>query len=81
MSNPLVRNKLWAIMAPLLPPEPPKSKGGRPRCISDRAALTRQLVLLGTLTGFSLPRYLNSFVVLDVHEVRDNPDEFALLGL
>jgi hypothetical protein len=30
---------LWARIAPLLPPEPPKPKGGRPRA-SDRAALT-----------------------------------------
>src|SRR5687768_9764394 len=39
MSTPLVSDELWAIVAPLLPPEPPKPKGGRPR-VSDRAALT-----------------------------------------
>ncbi|PSP18181.1 MAG: hypothetical protein BRC58_04520, partial [Cyanobacteria bacterium QS_8_64_29] len=32
-------DKLWAEIEPLLPPEPPKHRGGRPR-ISDRAALT-----------------------------------------
>lgn len=37
--KPLVSDELWALVAPLLPPEPPKSKGGRPR-LSDRAALT-----------------------------------------
>jgi transposase len=30
---------LWALVEPLLPTEPPKPKGGRPR-IPDRAALT-----------------------------------------
>ena len=39
MSKPLVSDELWAIVASLLPPEPPKPKGGRPR-VSDRAALT-----------------------------------------
>lgn len=39
MSKPLVPDELWAIVEPLLPPEPPKPKGGRPR-VPDRAALT-----------------------------------------
>jgi transposase len=39
MSKPLVSDELWEIIAPLLPPEPPKPKGGRPR-VPDRAALT-----------------------------------------
>jgi transposase len=39
MAKPLVPDDLWAAVAPLLPPEPPKPKGGRPR-LSDRAALT-----------------------------------------
>jgi transposase len=39
MTKPLVGDELWAIVAPLLPSEPPKPKGGRPR-VSDRAALT-----------------------------------------
>ncbi len=32
-------DELWEIVEPLLPPEPPKPKGGRPR-VEDRAALT-----------------------------------------
>jgi len=36
---------LWALVAPLLPPEPPKPKGGRPR-VSDRAALTGIIFVL-----------------------------------
>ena len=39
MAKPLISDELWALVAPLLPPEPPKPKGGRPR-VSDRAALT-----------------------------------------
>src|SRR5712691_5458164 len=46
MSKPLVSDELWAIVAPLLPAEPPKPKGGRPRCIVDRAALTGILFVL-----------------------------------
>ena len=33
-----VSDELWAVVEPLLPPEPPKPKGGRPR-VPDRAAL------------------------------------------
>jgi transposase len=38
MAKELLPDPFWARIAPLLPPEPPKPKGGRPR-ISDRAAL------------------------------------------
>jgi transposase len=34
-----VSDELWEIIEPLLPPEPPKPKGGRPR-LDDRAALS-----------------------------------------
>src|SRR5258706_8786617 len=40
MSTPLISDALWTIIAPLLPSEPPQPKGGRPRTIADRAALT-----------------------------------------
>ncbi|WP_342166496.1 transposase, partial [Methylobacterium sp. SD21] len=39
MARPLLPDGLWAEIAPLLPPERAKPKGGRPRT-SDRAALT-----------------------------------------
>jgi transposase len=39
MSKELVNDELWEIAEPLLPPEPAKPKGGRPR-VGDRAALT-----------------------------------------
>jgi transposase len=38
MSKELVSDELWEIIEPLLPPEPPKPKGGRPR-LDDRATL------------------------------------------
>ena len=45
MAQPLVSDELWAIIAPLLPPAPPKPRGGRPR-IPDRAVLTGILFIL-----------------------------------
>ena len=41
----LVTDELWAVLAPPLPPEPPKPKGGRPRC-NDRAALAGIIFVL-----------------------------------
>ena len=45
MAKPLVPDELWAEIEPLLPPEPPKHRGSRPR-ISDRAALTGIIFVL-----------------------------------
>jgi transposase len=45
MAKPLVSDELWSLIEPLLPPEPPKPKGGRPR-ISNRAALTGIIFVL-----------------------------------
>jgi transposase len=45
MSKPLVSDELWAVVAPLLPLEPPKPKGGRPR-VSDRACLSGIIFVL-----------------------------------
>ena len=47
MAKLLVPDDLWAVVAPLLPPEPPEPKGGRPR-LPDRAALTGILFVLKT---------------------------------
>src|SRR5215210_1049314 len=47
MAKPLLTDELWEIIEPLLPPEPPKPRGGRPR-ISNRAALTGILFVLRT---------------------------------
>jgi transposase len=47
MSKPLLADDLWDAIAPLLSPDPPKPKGGRPR-LSDRAALTGIIFVLRT---------------------------------
>lgn len=45
MAKPLLADELWELIEPLLPPEPRKPKGGRPR-VPDRAALTGILFVL-----------------------------------
>ena len=45
MAAPLVSDDLWTIIEPLLPPEPPKPRGGRP-AVPSRAALTGILFVL-----------------------------------
>ncbi len=52
MAKPL-SDALWAVIEPLLPPEPPKPKGGRPR-LSDRAALTGILFVLRSGTPWEM---------------------------
>jgi transposase len=47
MAKPLVTDELWAALEPLLPPNRPKPKGGRPRA-SDRAALAGMIFVLRT---------------------------------
>src|ERR671929_1682919 len=47
MAKPLVSDALWETIAPLLPPEPPKPRGGRPR-VPIRAALTCIVFVLKT---------------------------------
>lgn len=53
MSQPLLSDRLWAVIEPLIPPEPEKPRGGRPR-ISDRAALTGILFVLRSGTPWEL---------------------------
>jgi transposase len=45
MAKSLVSDELWQFLEPLLPPEPPKLKGGRPR-VSNRAVLGGILFVL-----------------------------------
>jgi len=45
MTKPLVSDELWQLIEPLLPPEPAKPEGGRPR-MSDRGVLTGILFVL-----------------------------------
>lgn len=54
--NPTEFDHLWTVIAPLLPKEPPKPKGGRPR-LSDKQALRGILFILQTGTPWEhLPR-------------------------
>jgi transposase len=56
MAKPIVSDELWDVVAPLLPQEPPKPKGGRPR-LPDRAALTGIIFVLRTgMPWEALPR-------------------------
>jgi transposase len=45
MGKELVSDELWEIVEPLLPKEPPKPNGGRPR-VDDRATLTGIIFVL-----------------------------------
>jgi transposase len=45
MAKELLTDELWEVVEPLLPEEPPKPNGGRPR-IEVRAALTSILLVL-----------------------------------
>src|SRR5215210_1994912 len=45
MAKELVSDELWEIVEPLLPEEPPKPKGGRPR-VDDRSALAGIIFVL-----------------------------------
>jgi len=47
MAKALLRDELWELIEPLLPPEPAKPKGGRPR-LGDRDVLTGILFVLKT---------------------------------
>lgn len=53
-------DELWEVIEPLLPPQQPKPKGGRPR-MSDRKAMTAILYVLRTgIQWKALPRSLGA---------------------
>jgi transposase len=59
MAKPLLTDELWERIEPLLPKEPPKPKGGRPR-VPDRSCLTGILFILKSGMGWEyLPAELH----------------------
>jgi len=59
MATPLVSNELWEIIEPLLPPERPRPKGGRPP-VPNRACLTGIIfVLKSGIPWEMLPQEMN----------------------
>ena len=54
MATPLVPDDLWAVVAPLLPPEPAKPRGGRPR-VPDRACPTGIIFVLRSGIPWEMP--------------------------
>ena len=54
MAKKLVTDEVWEVIEPLLPEEPPKPKGGRPR-VDDRAALTGILFVLKSGIPWEMP--------------------------
>jgi transposase len=51
MAKPLVPDELWEIVQPLLPPHPPRPKGGR-KPVDDRACFAGILFVLKTGIGW-----------------------------
>ena len=58
MAEPLVPGALWKILEPLLPPEPPKLKGGRPRIPARQALRGILFVLRSGIPWQMLPQEL-----------------------
>jgi transposase len=58
MAKPILDEELWTVLEPLLPPESPRPRGGRPR-VPNRQALTGILfVLRSGIPWEMLPRAL-----------------------
>jgi transposase len=67
----LVPDELWTIIEPLLPPEPPKPNGGRPR-VPDRTALVGIIyVLRSNVPWRMLPKELGCSGVTCWRRLRD----------
>ena len=58
MARELLPEELWELIAPLLPPEPPKPKGGRPRVPDRKALIGIIFVLRSGIPWWMLPKEL-----------------------
>ena len=67
----LVGDELWEVIEPLLPPEPPKPKGGRPR-VPARVSLSGIVYVLKTGIPWGLlPREFGCSGVICWRRLRD----------
>ena len=81
MRKPLVTDELWAAIEPLLPSEPPKPRGGRPRC-ENRAALAGIIfVLRSGIPWEMLPRELGCSGMTCWRRLRDWQETDVWAGL
>ena len=81
MRKPLVTDELWSAIEPLLPSEPPKPKGGRPRC-DDRAVLAGIIfVLRSGIPWEMLPRELGCSGMTCWRRLRDWQEVGIWVGL
>lgn len=81
MSKSLVSDDLWAAIEPLLPSEPLKPRGGRPRC-DDRAALAGIIfVLRSGIPWEMLPRGLGCSGMTCWRRLRDWHEAGVWAGL
>ena len=81
MKRPLVTDELWAAIEPLLPSEPPRPKGGRPRR-DDRAALAGIIfVLRSGIPWEMLPRELGCSGMTCWRRLRDWQEAGVWAGL
>ena len=81
MTKPLVTDELWAAIEPLLPSEPPKPRGGRPRC-ADRLTLAGIIfVLRSGIPWEMLPRDLGCSGMTCWRRLRDWQEAGVWAGL
>ncbi len=81
MRKPLVTDELWAAIEPLLPSEPPKPRGGRPRC-DDRAVLAGIIfVLRSGIPWEMLPREMGCSGMTCWRRLRDWQEAGVWAGL
>jgi transposase len=81
MAKELVSDELWKTIEPLLPDEPPKPKGGRPR-VDNRSALAGIIfVLKSGIPWEMLPKEMGCGSGTDSEEARYQESRIARKGI